>query len=554
MQKTHFWTDYYNGQLSSYGLHTLNSLCDQAIDTRKQFIDLKTIKAHIVGKSRSRSLLNLVRKYTRQWQQCFPWTYSTALSHPSDMHLPLGTSIDERIHRVIKLLHSFPISFVVILIECLVVVYQFHTNFCNGMLTREVSRLFQFHLTLEILSLLLVSYDLFQVYGWFRYSQRKQSYPWILLYLIAVLCRFTSCVIYLTMFGILSSRSLCIVFYLFKSLALLECLLLCLYLIILLRFIVDYILNRYISMSYDLGLAYISSEEQVLQTIHRLTDNGTRTECRDRSISSVLESIRIRVRERALQHIKSVLDDVLHMQENHPGTVISIKTYHTLNLLYNTARRAIARIRSRGVLDADDCALLEQSLRDMHVHLHLPSTMPPTAPILAIRHLPWLAANDQLSAKDKQDIEQLLLRTDDLQGSLLHAQSFSWLDYLWHKNESFQGVYLLVSGLVEEWKLEPYDIDASTSEVRWKENARTRQTTLANQQIFSPQHGKHVHHSSEIDRPKSPEDVSLKYSFQSVVEEEVKNERNQNYRSRSVSHQGIGKIISLSRRSFAFCL
>lgn len=242
------------------------------------------------------------------------------------------------------------------------------------------------------------------------------------------------------------------------------------------------------------------------------------------------------------------------MQENHPGTVISIKTYHTLNHLYNTARRAIARIRSRGVLDTDDCHLLEQSLRDMHVHLHLPSTMPPPAPILAIRHLPWLAANDQLSSKDKQDIEQILLRTDDLEGSLLHAQSFSWLDYLWHKNEPLQGVYLLVSGLVEEWKLEPYDIDASTSEVRWKENARTRQTTLVNQQIFSPQHGKHLHYSSEIDSSKSQDDVSLKYSFQSVLEEEIKSERNQNYRSRSVSHQSIGKITSLSSRSFASCL
>jgi hypothetical protein len=201
------------------------------------------------------------------------------------MHLSSSTSNSERIHRVIRLMHSFPISFFVILVECIIVIYQFHTNLCNGMLNREHSRLFQFHLTLEILSLILFSYDLFQVYGWFRYSQRKKSYPWIPLYLIAVTCRFGSCVIYLTMFVISPSRSLCIVFYLFKSFALLECLLLGLYLIILLRFMVDYILNRYISMSYDLGLAYISSEEQVLQTIHRLTDNGKTSQCRDRSMN-----------------------------------------------------------------------------------------------------------------------------------------------------------------------------------------------------------------------------------------------------------------------------
>ncbi|CAF4262718.1 unnamed protein product, partial [Rotaria sordida] len=58
--------------------------------------------------------------------------------------------------------------------------------------------------------------------------------------------------------------------------------------------------------------------------------------------------IRIRLRELSLQHIKNVLNDVLLMQENHPGTVISIKTHHTLNLLYNTVKQGITQVRSRG--------------------------------------------------------------------------------------------------------------------------------------------------------------------------------------------------------------
>ncbi|CAF4207123.1 unnamed protein product, partial [Adineta steineri] len=236
----------------------------------------------------------------------------------------------------------------------------------------------------------------------------------------------------------------------------------------------DYMLNRYISVSYDIGLAYISSEEQVLRIIYRLTDN---------------ETIHIRIRELSLQHIKSVLNDVLTMQEAHPGTIISIKTYHTLNLLYNTAKRGITQIRSRGVLDVDDCDLLEQSLQNMHIHLHIPSTMPPISPMIIINKLSWLYSNQQLNSHQINTIEKILIKILPNENtkyfeneSILHPQSFTWQDFLWHKNDTINGIYLLVNGIVEEWKLDPYDIDAYHSELRWKENNRTRRTTLTTPQ------------------------------------------------------------------------
>lgn len=184
------------------------------------------------------------------------------------------------------------------------------------------------------------------------------------------------------------------------------------------------------------------------------------------------ESIRIRIRERLLENIKSVLNDVLHMQEIHPGTIISIKTHHTLNLLYDTTKRAIAQIRSRGVLDADDCDLLETSLKQRHIAQHVPSTMPPPSPLLAIQQLPWLIASEHLTIEQRSEIEEILL-----QGHF-HAQSFSWQDYLWHRNDEFQGIYLIVYGLVEEWKMDPFDVDALKNEIRWKENIRNRPGTL----------------------------------------------------------------------------
>lgn len=194
----------------------------------------------------------------------------------------------------------------------------------------------------------------------------------------------------------------------------------------------------------------------------------------------LLEIIRIRLRELSLHHIKSVLNDVLIMQENHPGTVISIKTHHTLNLLYNTAKQGIAQIRSRGVLDVDDCNLLEKSLKTMYLHLHIPSTMPPTSPRTAIYNLAWIFSNEQLTNDQMHEIEEKLLRplpnenlirfTNEIH---IHPQTFSWQDFLWHKNDQITGVYLLVNGIAEEWKLDPNDIDADHNEIRWKENNRS---------------------------------------------------------------------------------
>ncbi|CAF4233985.1 unnamed protein product [Rotaria socialis] len=493
LQKTHFWLNYYNGQLSSYGLHTLNSLCDRAIDTPKKCIDLKTIKAYIVGKSRLRSLLNFIRNCTRKWQKYLPWYYSKV------QKLQRRTNINEHESRIsilqvqhwyMKLFTCLPISFSIMLIECATIAYQLHTNLCNKLLNKNLVKL---NLALEITSSLLLIFDFMQIYYWF-YPYIKQKFhisilPWLILYSFVITCRCFSCIIYLIISTSGRTKNLCISFYILKSLSLLECIVLCLFLIEPLQLFVDYMLNRYVSISYDIGLAYISSEEQVLKIIHRLTDN---------------EIIRIRLRELSLHHIKSVLNDVFTMQEDHPGTVISIKTNHTLNLLYNTAKQGIAQMRSRGVLDGDDCNLLEQSLKNMHLYQHIPSTMPPSSPMIAIHNLSWLFSNEQLNTDETHEIEEKLLRALPNENAerftnetLIHPRTFSWQDFLWHKNDKIHGVYLIVHGIVEEWKLDPYDIDAHHNEVRWKEINRTRQVNLTPQQTSSPNTHKHVHYSPQ---------------------------------------------------------
>lgn len=272
MQKTHFWLNYYNGQLSSYGLHTLNSLCDRAIDTSEKAIDLKTIKAHIIGKSRLRSLLNFIRYHTRKWQKHLPWFYCKDRQYPSQDHIndnESNTLIEQ--HQF----HYLPISFLIMLIECIIIIYQLETNLCNTLLNKNLIKL---HVTLESISIILLIFDYMQLYYWLfenkQYKYHSFILIWMIIYSFAITCRCISCIMYLIMFMIGTNKHLCISFYILKSLSLFECIILCLFLIEPIQLFVDHMLNRYISFSYDVGLAFISSEEQVLKIIHRLTDNG----------------------------------------------------------------------------------------------------------------------------------------------------------------------------------------------------------------------------------------------------------------------------------------
>ncbi|CAF0909257.1 unnamed protein product [Rotaria sordida] len=543
LQKTHFWLNYYNGQLSSYGLHTLNSLCDRAMDTPKKLIDLKTIKAHIIGKSRLRSLLNIIRNFTRKWQKYLPWYYSKDQhkinNNNNNNQSQISIQQSQHWYKILfrKLFHCLPICLFIMFIECIIIIYQLHTNLCNRLLNQTRIKL---HLTLEIISSILLFFDYIQLYYWFYQNKQRIFHIliliWIILYPFTITCRFLSSIIYLIIFIIGTSKNLCITFYILKSLSLIECIILCLFLIEPLQLFVDYMLNQYVSISYDIGLAYISSEEQALKIIHRLTDN---------------EIIRIRLRELSLQHIKNVLNDVLIMQENHPGTVISIKTHHTLNLLYNTVKQGITQIRSRGVLDNDDCNLLEQSLKNMHVYLHIPSTMTPASPIITIHNLAWIFSNEQLTIQQRYEIEEKLLRALPNENikrfaneSLLHPQTFSWQDFLWHKNDKIHGIYLLVNGIIEEWKLDPYDIDAYHYEIRCsKEFNRTKQVALTTPQISSSIHLKHVHYSSEYHQSISKNRQDLKHS---LVKEIDKNKSNQNYESISIQNENIEQSLRSS--------
>lgn len=275
LQKTHFWSDYYNGQLSSNGLHTLNSLCDRALDTPKQFIDLRTVKRQMIGKSRWRSLFIRIRRWTHHWQNLFPWDHSDKDHSKREDHANKDRSVWISVHRFF---HSFIVSLMVLIVECGILIYQMETNLCRKRSMKENFSLISIHLALESLLILFLGYDLIQWWIWCQcHRQRKAhrwSMLWILVYLLIILCRLTSSTIHLIILIDRSSSLLCRLFWIFKGLCLVECLLLCVYILVPLRFFVDYILNRYISINYEIGLAYISSEEQVLQILHRLTENG----------------------------------------------------------------------------------------------------------------------------------------------------------------------------------------------------------------------------------------------------------------------------------------
>ena len=155
----------------------------------------------------------------------------------------------------------------IFLIECVIIIYQLSTNPCNGLWK---TNLIKFHVTLEILSILLLVFDGLQLF----YYQQRKYFIWINLLTFCMMSRLCSSIIYLIILNNGSSIKLCRAFYVLKSLSLVQSILFGVYLLELFRLFLDYILNRYIRDSYDIGLAYISSEEHILKIVHRLTDHG----------------------------------------------------------------------------------------------------------------------------------------------------------------------------------------------------------------------------------------------------------------------------------------
>lgn len=237
LQKTHFWSDYYHGQLSSKALHLLNSLCDRAIDTSEKTLDSKSIQIHRLLPNRLQSIINRIDRCRVH----LPWFHSSSILF---FYLPW-----------------------IFLIECVIIIYQLSINSCNGLWK---THLIKFHFTLEILLILLLVFDGLQLV----YYQQRKYFIWVNLLAFGMISRLCSCVVYLIILNTESSVKLCRAFYILKCLSLIQCFLFAGYLLEVIRWSLDYILNRYIRDRYGIALAYISSEEHILKIIHRLTDHG----------------------------------------------------------------------------------------------------------------------------------------------------------------------------------------------------------------------------------------------------------------------------------------
>ena len=216
------------------------------------------IESQISDKNRFRSILDEVRILTHRYQNDFPWSMDDNSS----------SSINQQWIRCLKsILNSFTISFLLHVVEILLVVYQLVEMICSS--DRIQRKNFQF--VLEILSIVLFIYDIIQLVHWL--TRRRKHRIFIvscIIYAISIHIRLLGSV-----FNLINITR-CSWVVIWKSVTFFfQAIVLILYLFVPFRWIIDYLLNRYISVSYDIGLTYLSSEEQVLQTVHRLTDNGT---------------------------------------------------------------------------------------------------------------------------------------------------------------------------------------------------------------------------------------------------------------------------------------
>lgn len=183
------------------------------------------------------------------------------------------------------------------------------------------------------------------------------------------------------------------------------------------------------------------------------------------SFEIFVETIRNRVREHSIQQIRKAMDHVVQLQENHPGTVTSIKTRQTINFLLKTTEKSIDKLRSSGFLDSEEFVALKTSLKKQKGQVRIPSTIVAPKSIDALRKCLWLFESEKINENQRRIIVENLRS--------IEIKNFSWKDFLWRKEQSSNGVFLIVYGLVEEWRLYPYDIDAATLENRRKNNFRS---------------------------------------------------------------------------------
>ncbi|UJR30400.1 hypothetical protein I4U23_017935 [Adineta vaga] len=179
--------------------------------------------------------------------------------------------------------------------------------------------------------------------------------------------------------------------------------------------------NRYITLSLELCRAYIISEDDVLSKLRRIIE---------------IDQIREQFRKESIQRREEIINELTFIQNEHPNVSASVKTSAAIQKLLNYSKNMIHHMTSKGLLGENEAHRITENINQrLHTDL-VPSTLLFSIPVSFLNFLhvfPWL--------HDPDVLEYVLSR--------LHVQLFSLNEYIYKVNNDVQALYFITAGYVE---------------------------------------------------------------------------------------------------------
>ncbi|PIK43588.1 sperm-specific sodium proton exchanger [Apostichopus japonicus] len=168
--------------------------------------------------------------------------------------------------------------------------------------------------------------------------------------------------------------------------------------------LVNGLINKKLSLGYDVGKGFIIGAEEVGKLLDSMTDNANiRSE-----LKKQIDLLRL-----------EVVRELGMLQREHPGIAVSVKTRQSIRSVLNHSRDTIRELQGAGLLDEMEAHKLEKH--------------PPPRPEELLKNVAWLSG------------DQRLINFIKARAELLH---YDYNEIIIQEGDQPNGIYLIVSGMV----------------------------------------------------------------------------------------------------------
>ncbi|CAF1576337.1 unnamed protein product, partial [Adineta ricciae] len=407
IQKTSFWRQYRDYEISTESVRILSSLSDFAMDRKGEYISVDQLKYYYEPRTLDfvwKYLGRLVKKIHMQIDD--DWRKYQKI--PEDKWRLLCFTIVN--HR-----RFFWFIICVILLNVVLAIIRIALNVSN-----------EVHFILTIIQSVFVVIYLFEsIVKMYTFGIRAYFRTWIDYRIELILLIFAAgeCIFeyYHSANSIFISRrtwsilQILILIQIFRFSRLFQSV------IAYLNTLLERLANRYVTRSLELCRAYITSEDDVLSKLRRIIE---------------IDQIREQFHQESIRRRDEIITELTFIQREYPNVSASVKTNATIQKLLNYSKNMIHHMTSKGLLGENEAHRLTENINQrLHTNL-VPPVLSFPIPHFQLNFLyvfPWL--------HDPDVLEYILSR--------LHVQLFSLNEYIYKVNNDAQAIYFITAGYVE---------------------------------------------------------------------------------------------------------